>query len=699
MVRPQKEENERRQARLLERANARVGYRAASVTLATVIGAFGVSPAYATSIEVPAQSPNTLIEPHDDSPGSLSEALRSDVVPDAPLDALVVAYGNSALSAEGAASSAADDMADAEVNAASGPMKADDDERVPSQFASLPKDALEALAPDPSYDEALIVDPANVVTTLDSLRNATDVDVATINLVNAEANAMTMAARAANVTVSTEQELLNAIAAIGRDESATITLAGDIVLTRAISIDLPVYLTINMGNHTLTGAPSKSLFSVASSVDFVEASLFGGAASCLDTSSSSGLFSKSTSCNFIFEFSGGTFKSGPISSNFTNASVMITGSSAMATDDIIKVGNDALFQLNPGASLTSTAPGYAIEVASGGIFNMNGGSFTYEGTPSTASAIKCDKGGKFHIYNDASLDVEGVQAIYCESGSTLDFGKCYVVAHDGTIATGTVSGTKVMIDTGTSPEFSDASIKQWLDANGYALLTANDQMYHGVPKAEAERQSVGVLNGIYYTDQVYYDSIKPDPGPVDPDPGPVDPDPGPVDPDPGPVIPVGPVDPNPGPANDGSGSADKVGSGFTGNGNANEATTPIGSRGLRVPSSPFTPWNPPGLAASAGFTVPAVGPGVEVLEDLEKTPTAGAGGGRGNGESIGSVSLFDVDEMDTFAPTGVARVLALVGGVALTALLASRIASFSAANAEAASSLKRRKRKKAASAS
>ena len=175
------------------------------------------------------------------------------------------------------------------------------------------------------------------------------------------------------------------------------------------------------------------------------------------------------------------------------------------------------------------------------------------------------------------------------------------------------------------------------------------------------------------------DAVDPGPGPVDPDPGPVDP--GPVDP--GPVNP-----PDPGP--DGG-----EGSGGTGGG--------AGLPGGPSPANPFMPWNPPGLAAAAGFTVPASGPGV-VARPLEAVAAgAGAGDGGDAGDALAEAAAEALvaargtegeGEVRSargagapaapFPASGLATVAALAAGVALMALLASRAAAFLSANAAAA---------------
>lgn len=188
------------------------------------------------------------------------------------------------------------------------------------------------------------------------------------------------------------------------------------------------------------------------------------------------------------------------------------------------------------------------------------------------------------------------------------------------------------------------------------------------------------------------DAVDPGPGPVDPDPGPVDPGPGPVDPvdpvDPGPVDP-GPVNP-PDPGPDGG-----EGSGGTGGG--------AGLPGGPSPANPFMPWNPPGLAAAAGFTVPASGPGV-VARPLEAVAAgAGAGDGGDAGDALAEAAAEALvaargaegeGEVRSargagapaapFPASGLATVAALAAGVALMALLASRAAAFLSANAAAA---------------
>lgn len=205
------------------------------------------------------------------------------------------------------------------------------------------------------------------------------------------------------------------------------------------------------------------------------------------------------------------------------------------------------------------------------------------------------------------------------------------------------------------------------------------------------------------------DAVDPGPGPDEP--GPVDPDPGPVDPvdppGPGPdEPPVGPVDPTPGGGNGAGGAgggagagsgagAEAGGAGASGGAAMGAVSAQPGSRGPSEPHAPETPWNPPGLALAAGFTVPAAGPGVVVRELMSApsgTPAAGAGaGGAGpDGDSApGAGSLFDSQgpagvELPLSAPE-VALLAGLGGATALAALLASRRAAFLAANAAAAS--------------
>lgn len=199
--------------------------------------------------------------------------------------------------------------------------------------------------------------------------------------------------------------------------------------------------------------------------------------------------------------------------------------------------------------------------------------------------------------------------------------------------------------------------------------------------------------GTYVADEV----TPPDPGPGPDEPDPVDP--GPDEP------PVGPVDPTPGGGNGAGGAGGGVGAGAgagsgagaSGGAAMGAVSAQPGSRGPLEPHAPDTPWNPPGLALAAGFTVPAAGPGVVVRELMSApsgTPAAGAGaGGAGpDGDGApgpGAGSLFDSQgpagvELPLSAPE-VALLAGLGGATALAALLASRRAAFLAANAAAAS--------------
>lgn len=173
--------------------------------------------------------------------------------------------------------------------------------------------------------------------------------------------------------------------------------------------------------------------------------------------------------------------------------------------------------------------------------------------------------------------------------------------------------------------------------------------------------------------QVYtarYERVETPIGPVDPNPGPDDP------------TPVVPVNPNPQP-----------GPGVVG------TVTPIRPGTVAFPRNPFTPWNPPGLAIAAGFTVPAAGPGVDVLDELLEPVVTGAGAGGDNpndedGLPTG-VSLFDAEEMGSSAlPFSSAEVVttgALAGGAAAVALIATKTSTFFAANAQAAASMRPRR--------
>lgn len=200
--------------------------------------------------------------------------------------------------------------------------------------------------------------------------------------------------------------------------------------------------------------------------------------------------------------------------------------------------------------------------------------------------------------------------------------------------------------------------------------------------------------GTYVADEV----TPPDPGPGPDEPDPVDPpDPGPGTDDPGPV---GPDDPAPGGGSGAGGSAGSAGgagaeaggAGASGGGAYGAVSAAPGSRGPLEPHAPETPWNPPGLALAAGFTVPSAGPGVVVRELMSApsgTPAAGAGAGPGGSGANAGRPLFGAQ-----GPAGVdlplsAPEVALLAGLgtatALAALLASRRAAFLAANAAAAS--------------
>lgn len=115
----------------------------------------------------------------------------------------------------------------------------------------------------------------------------------------------------------------------------------------------------------------------------------------------------------------------------------------------------------------------------------------------------------------------------------------------------------------------------------------------------------------------------------------------------------------------------------------------------RVPHvpPPATPWNPPGLALAAGFTVPAAGPGVVLLDEIGEPLASGAGAGSGDGEDAleaamaamrgASSGAFDRagDPMDGAA---VARMAALaLGAAAAVALLARVVGAFSAGSGAA----------------
>lgn len=175
--------------------------------------------------------------------------------------------------------------------------------------------------------------------------------------------------------------------------------------------------------------------------------------------------------------------------------------------------------------------------------------------------------------------------------------------------------------------------------------------------------------------QVYtarYERVETPVGPVDPTPGPVNPV------DPTPVVPVNPT-PQPG--------------GNTG------TVTPIGQSVGTNPRNPFTPWNPPGLAVAAGFTVPAAGPGVDVFEELPEPVVTGAGAGGDDPYDEDSlpaeVSLFDAEEMSNsalpFSSVELVTTAALAGGVAAAALIASKASAFFAVNAQVAANMRPRR--------
>lgn len=171
-------------------------------------------------------------------------------------------------------------------------------------------------------------------------------------------------------------------------------------------------------------------------------------------------------------------------------------------------------------------------------------------------------------------------------------------------------------------------------------------------------------------------------GPVDPGPDvPIVPD------DPVPVIPVNPVNPvNPVVPTPGPGAQDG-----TGDAGAGSAVNPSNPTNPRTPHSPATPWNPPGLALAAGFTVPAAGPGVSTRDELELAELGliTAGEGMGDGDDPDEATLFDAEALEDrnglpFGAMEVTVALALAGGTALTAMLASNAAAFIGANAAAA---------------
>lgn len=205
----------------------------------------------------------------------------------------------------------------------------------------------------------------------------------------------------------------------------------------------------------------------------------------------------------------------------------------------------------------------------------------------------------------------------------------------------------------------------WFDEGGRALDAAAPVQGDAVYTARYEKEAA------------------PDPGPEQP----VEP----VEPDPGPGQPVdpGPTDPGPG-------------TGESGGGTPGGAPSTPGAPG-GAPVNPFMPWNPPGLALAAGFTMPTGGPGV-VMRELESTLAAeDAGGADGDALELGlrdALAAMTADagsEADAAGasddaqgaerpgmtlPLGASDLALLAGlaaGVVLVALIASRAAAFLAA--------------------
>ena len=233
---------------------------------------------------------------------------------------------------------------------------------------------------------------------------------------------------------------------------------------------------------------------------------------------------------------------------------------------------------------------------------------------------------------------------------------------------------------GLAPTDAEAAVSGykflgWYDAAGNKLNASSPVQANTVYTARYERVSGPVV------------------GPTDPgtDPDPVDPgvDPGTSITGPG----TNPANPNPAPPQTnitGSDSSAGGSGGSVGGGSASGS-------GLRTPSMPVrsSGWLPADLAMAAGFTVPESGPGVVVLDAFGEPVVAGAGDGAGDGVSEDDIPLFDAEDMDSsalpFSGADVVRTIALLGGVALAALIAVRVGSFMAANA----SVGRKRRRKA----
>lgn len=165
-----------------------------------------------------------------------------------------------------------------------------------------------------------------------------------------------------------------------------------------------------------------------------------------------------------------------------------------------------------------------------------------------------------------------------------------------------------------------------------------------------------------------------DPNPINPDPIDPDPvDPKPIVPDPSEAIKPGPV------VSEGD----------------NAGVIPIGSSSRpRIPA-PATPWNPPGLALAAGFTIPENGPGVIVLDESGEPVVLEADEGNIDKDLAASAaSAFDAVQPTSsglpFSMAEAAVAIAATGGVALAALVVTRTTMFMAANAQA-TRLRRRK--------
>lgn len=211
----------------------------------------------------------------------------------------------------------------------------------------------------------------------------------------------------------------------------------------------------------------------------------------------------------------------------------------------------------------------------------------------------------------------------------------------------------------------DTTFKGWLDSKG--KLYTIDQI-----------RALPVMDDLVYTAKFEKNPVGPvDPKPVDPQPS--DPD-VPVEPKPvSPDVPVGP----------GQELVDTPDIG------AENAIRGSGAGNSRTPQNPFTPWNPPGLAVAAGFTVPTSGPGVVMADESQLTPSA-AGSGNGDDDSEDVVSPFSTpvpeEKILPFTGEDVASTLGLAGGTVLAALLVSRVQMFLRANEAAEAATTRRSR-------